>query len=55
MVGIDDVVAELELDELDFARDLELVLRRVLLRCLCRNDLLLLFRSPKRTTPSSSL
>jgi hypothetical protein len=41
VMGIDDVVTQLELDELDFARDLDLVLGRVLLNCLWRNDLLL--------------
>jgi hypothetical protein len=34
VVGIDDMIPELELDELDFACDLELVLRRVLLNCM---------------------
>jgi hypothetical protein len=37
MVGIDDVVAELELDVLDLAGDLEVLCQRVFFSCLCGN------------------
>jgi hypothetical protein len=41
MVGIDDVVSELELDVLDFACDLELLRERCFFSYLCGNDVLL--------------
>jgi hypothetical protein len=41
MVGIDDVVSELELDVLDFAGDLELFRERGFFTYLCGNDVLL--------------
>jgi hypothetical protein len=41
MVGIDDVVSELELDVLDFAGYLELLRERCFFGCLCGNDVLL--------------
>jgi hypothetical protein len=37
MVGIDDLVAELELDVLDLAGDLEVLCQRVFFTCLCGN------------------
>jgi len=37
-MGIDDVVAELELDVLDLAGDLEVLRERFLFGCLCRNE-----------------
>jgi len=40
-MGIDDVVAELELDVLDFAGDLELVRERCFFGCLCVDGVLL--------------
>jgi len=40
-MGIDDVISELELDELDFAGDLELLRERCFFSCLCGNDVLL--------------
>jgi hypothetical protein len=41
MVGIDDMVSELELDVLDFASDLELLVQYCFFGCLCGNDVLL--------------
>jgi len=40
-MGIDDLVAELELDELDFASNLELLDQLYFCGCLGRNDVLL--------------
>ena len=40
-MGVDDMIAQLELDELDFACDLELDVELFLLRCLWRNGVLL--------------
>jgi hypothetical protein len=41
VMGVDDVIAELELDVLDLAGDLELVGQRSFFSCLCRNGVLL--------------
>jgi hypothetical protein len=38
MVGIDDVVTELELDELDLAGDLDDLCQLFIFSCLCRNE-----------------
>jgi len=46
VMGVHDMVAELELDVLDFARRLELDLQRFLLNCLWRNGVLLCFGRP---------
>jgi len=45
-MGVDDVVAELELDVLDLARYFELVYQRCLFGCLWRNGVLLRFGQP---------
>jgi hypothetical protein len=56
MVGIDDVVSELELDVLDFASDLELIVReRCFFGCLCGNDVLLRCERPVGSAFDSSL
>jgi hypothetical protein len=54
-MGVDDVIAQLELDELDFTCDLELDVQRFLLRCLWRNGVLLCFGRPFGTARRSSL
>jgi len=46
MMGIDDVISELELDELDFACYLELLRERCFFSCLCGNDVLLRCERP---------
>jgi hypothetical protein len=45
-MGVDDVVAELELDVLDLARYFELVYQRCVFGCLWRNGVLLRFGRP---------
>jgi hypothetical protein len=54
MVGVDDVVSELELDVLDddlFVTDLELVLQLVCGRCLWNGVLLVFTASRRRPSP----
>jgi hypothetical protein len=53
-MGVDDMVTELELDELDFACYLELDVELFLLRCLWRNGVSFV-RPATRAGPSSSL
>jgi len=53
-MGVDDVVAELELDVLDLAGYLELLCNGLLFDCLLRNGVLLCFR-PTGTALGSSL
>jgi hypothetical protein len=55
VMGVDDVVPELELDVLDLAGDLELVGQRSFFSCLCRNGVLLRSRPARGTGPCSSL
>jgi len=55
MVGIDDMVSELELDALDFAGDLELLRERYFFGCLYGNDVLLRYRPTERSAVESSL
>jgi len=54
-MGVHDVVSELELDELDFAGDLELIRECGFFGCLCGNDVLLLSWRPDRSALDSSL
>jgi hypothetical protein len=46
VVGVDDVVAELELDVLDLTGDLELLRERYFFGCLCCDGVLLRFGRP---------
>jgi hypothetical protein len=55
VVGIDDVISELELDELDFTRDLELLRERCFFGCLCGNGVLLRYERPVGSALESSL
>jgi hypothetical protein len=50
---VDDVVAELELDELDFAGDLDVVRERCFFGCLWRNGVLLRRDRPGAVLDSS--
>jgi hypothetical protein len=54
MMGIDDMIAELELDVLDLAGDLELVRERCIFGLL-RNDVLLRYDRPVWAVLDSSL
>jgi hypothetical protein len=55
MVGIDDVVSELELDELDFTCDLELLRERCFFSYLCGDGVLLRCERPVGSALESSL
>src|SRR5581483_9003147 len=55
VMGVHDVVAKLELDVLDLARDLDLLAHGCFFRCLCGNGVLLRFQPAAHGLPLSSL
>jgi hypothetical protein len=55
VMGVDDVVPQLELDVLDLAGDLEVLGKGSFFSCLCRNGVLLRLRPARGTSPCSSL